>query len=445
MNKVWLIVEREFMTRVRKKSFILLTVLMPFLMVAVVTVPALLANMDSDEHFTVGIIDKTGLYAKEFKSEGSMEYVQVHDDRPIATVTDELKNGGSLLTQILYIPDTLTNAKDGAAVIYSVEETPHEVENAVNSVLRDKIRHDRLASYNIPNVEEIISASNVGFSVKTMRKTDDGDKESSAMISAVIGMVLSLLIYMFILSYGSMVMQSVMEEKANRIVEIIVSSVKPWQLMAGKIIGIGFVGIVQMLLWGGMMVCISAIAGTFYATSSPEIANISQMATTATAEQMAQLQTVAGNPVQEFMKLASSIDFTGIFVTFLFFFIGGYLLYASMFCAFGSAVNEMQDSAQFTMPVILIFVFALYAAMFSIENPNGPLAVWCSYIPLTSPIVMMVRMPFDVPVWSVVLSLVILYISAAAIILLSAKIYRTGILMYGQKPSFKDLAKWLRY
>lgn len=443
MNKVWIIIQREFITKVKKKSFILLTLLMPFIMVAIVAIPALLASVDSDESFTVGVVDKTGMYACSFKNTDNVSFVTIKDDAPIDTISNVLKTESSPYTQILYIADTLTNADDASAIIYSVDETPNVVESEVNSVLRDKIRTDRLNSFNLPNVEDIVKAADVHFNVKTLRKTDEGDKESSAEIAAVVGLMLSLFIYIFIISYGSMVMSSVMEEKTNRIVEIIVSSVKPWQLMAGKIIGCGLVGLLQMAIWGTMIVIVSTVAGTAYGiTAMPEI---SEMAASGSAEQLAQMQQMADNPVAELLQIINGMNFTSIFIFFVLYFIGGYLLFASLFAAFGAAVNEMQDAGQFQMPVMMIFVFALYAAMFSMENPNGPLAVWCSYIPLTSPIVMMVRMPFDIPIWNVLISIGILYATAVVVILLSAKIYRIGILMYGQKPTMKDLAKWLRY
>ena len=443
MNKVWIIIQREFLTRVKKKSFILLTLLMPLIMVAVVAIPAALAFVDSDETFTVGIVDKTGLYAKEFKNTDKITYQTVQDNAPIDTITNVLKSDDAPYTQILYIADTLTNTKSGNAVIYSVGETPNDVERDVNSVLRDKIRHDRLAAFNLPNAEEVVKAADVDFSVKTLRKTDEGDKESSADLAAGVGLFLSLFIYMFIMSYGGMVMASVTEEKTNRIVEIIVSSVKPWQLMAGKIIGVGLVGLLQMAIWGTMIVLITTVGGTIYGLTTPPnlpTGEASQVVSSMSTPPVGEMEGVA-----EFLQIVAGMDFMSIMVCFVLYFIGGYLLFASLFAAFGAAVDSQEDTGQFMTPIILIFVFALYAAMFSIENPNGPLAVWCSYIPLTSPIVMMVRMPFDVPMWNVLLSIGILYATAIVVVLLSAKIYRIGVLMYGKKPSIKEIIKWLRY
>ena len=443
MNKVWIIIQREFLTRVKKKSFILLTLLMPLIMVAVVAIPAALAFVDSDETFTVGIVDKTGLYAEEFKNTDKITYQTVQDNAPIDTITNVLKSDDAPYTQILYIADTLTNTKSGSAVIYSVGETPNDVEREVNKVLRDKIRTDRLAAFNLPNAEEVVKAANVDFSVKTLRKTDEGAQESSADLAAGVGLFLSLFIYMFIMSYGGMVMASVTEEKTNRIVEIIVSSVKPWQLMAGKIIGVGLVGLLQMAIWGTMIVLITTIGGTAYGlTAAPNLptGEATQVASSLSTPPMGEMEGVA-----EFLQIVSGMDFASILVCFVLYFIGGYLLFASLFAAFGAAVDSQEDTGQFMTPIILIFVFALYAAMFSIENPNGPLAVWCSYIPLTSPIVMMVRMPFDVPMWNVAISIGILYVTAIIVVLLSAKIYRIGVLMYGKKPSVKELIKWLKY
>jgi ABC-2 type transport system permease protein len=263
---------------------------------------------------------------------------------------------------------------------------------------------------------------------------------SSAEIAGFIGMILSLFIYMFILSYGGMVMSSVVEEKANRIVEVMVSSIKPWQLMAGKMIGTALVGLFQFLIWGLMITSLFMIAtGLLGISQSPATAMPSGM-------DAGQIQSIVGQDSGlEFLQVLQGMPIAEIIVLFVLYFIGGYLLFASIFSAIGASVNEQEDTQQFMMPVILIFIFALYAGMFSMQNPDGPLAIWCSYIPFTSPIVMMVRIPFQIPLWQIALSLLILYGSAIAILLLSSKIYRVGILMYGKKPTFRDMIRWLRF
>ena len=227
---------------------------------------------------------------------------------------------------------------------------------------------------------------------------------------------------MFILMYGTMVMNGVVEEKSNRIVEVMISSVKPFDLMMGKIIGIGLVGITQLLIWIVLIGGVLASAGTLFPQSGMED---------------------AGSPLD--VNLLLSVNWIEIVICFLLFFIGGYLIYASIFSIIGAAVDNAQDTQQFVLPVTLIFVFALYAGIYSIQNPDGPLAFWCSLIPLTSPIVMMVRIPFGVPIWQVLLSIAILYISIVLVVKFAAKIYRVGILMYGKKPNIKEVIKWFSY
>ena len=263
---------------------------------------------------------------------------------------------------------------------------------------------------------------------------------SSSDIASFVGLMLSLLIYMFILSYGGMVMQGVSEEKTNRIMEIMVSSVKPFQLMMGKIIGVALVGLFQCFIWIVLVSVLFTVAGTLFGISGA-MPDTSAMA----AGMNLPAEAASNAPMADVMKILQGMNLVQMVVLFIFYFIGGYLLYASLFAAIGASINEQADSQQFMMPIILLFVFALYAGMFSIENPDGPLAFWCSLIPLTSPVVMMVRLPFDVPLWQIALSLLLLYGTSLLIVWLSAKIYRVGILMYGKKPSFKEMIKWIRY
>ena len=243
--------------------------------------------------------------------------------------------------------------------------------------------------------------------------------------------------------YGGMVMQSVMEEKTNRIVEVMISSVKPFDLMMGKIIAIGFVGLTQMFLWGILSTVL--ISGSLYlfggGVSSEElmaaqmaVQSGGELATGQTSEMALQIQ-----------EVLNSINLKAILSCFIVYFVGGYLLYASLYSAIGGSLDQQEDAQQFMTPMIILMVFALYAGMYSMDNPDGPLAFWCSLIPFTSPIVMMVRLPYDVPIWELVLSVVILYVTAIAITWVSARIYRVGILMYGKKPSLKEMLKWLRY
>lgn len=417
-SKIWIVAQREFAVRVKKRSFIIMTVLMPFLMAALVLLPLFLSMLDSDERKTVAVIDSTGRYVEAFESNEKYLFV------PTEKMTGALRSDSTETAAVLQITDNLVD-RPGSAVIYSRDEVPMDLRDYVDEVLTGEVRREKLERYRIPELDRIIDDVETPVEVQAVRWTDDGERESMAEILSGIGMLLTFLIYFFVMTYGGTVMQSIIEEKVNRIVEVMVSSVKPVQLLIGKIVGVGFVGLFQMLIWGLLLGVILMVASG--------IADIPMADNSTGAAASALLEVVASLPILE------------ICVLFVFYFIGGYLLYASILSASGAAVNDMQDSQQFMLPVLVLMMFAFYAGFYSAMNPDGPLAFWCSFIPFTSPIVMMVRIPFGLPVWQEILSVVLLYLSAAAVMLLSAKIYRVGILMYGKKPSFKEMLKWLRY
>ena len=395
-----------------------MTVLMPFLMAALVLLPLFLSMLDSDERKTVAVIDSTGRYVEAFESNEKYLFV------PTEKMTGALRSDSTETAAVLQITDNLVD-RPGSAVIYSRDEVPMDLRDYVDEVLTGEVRREKLERYRIPELDRIIDDVETPVEVQAVRWTDDGERESMAEILSGIGMLLTFLIYFFVMTYGGTVMQSIIEEKVNRIVEVMVSSIKPVQLLIGKIVGVGFVGLFQMLIWGLLLGVILMVASG--------IADIPMADNSTGVAASALLEVVASLPILE------------ICVLFVFYFIGGYLLYASILSASGAAVNDMQDSQQFMLPVLVLMMFAFYAGFYSAMNPDGPLAFWCSFIPFTSPIVMMVRIPFGLPVWQEILSVVLLYLSAAAVMLLSAKIYRVGILMYGKKPSFKEMLKWLRY
>ena len=407
MSKIGLIIKREYLRRVSKKSFILLTFLTPFLFAALVFVPLWLSSIKGDEVHTIAILDSTGKYAPLF--EDTETYRFIHSDQSMDTY----------------------------------KQIPGELSRLVNMTLKKQIESDKLATFNIPNLKEIIKESKINFNIQTIKWGDDGsEKQSSSVVASITGVIFTMLIYMFILIYGGMVMQGVMEEKTNRIIEIMISSVKPFDLMMGKIIGIGFVGLTQVFLWA-VMTFILITGGTFFLGGGMESEILqSSMALNTTPNMTAIAAQQHGN---EWIEMLHTINFTEIGILFIAYFIGGYLLYSSLFAAIGSAVDGQEDTQQFMLPVTLLLVFALYAGIYSMENPDGPLAFWCSMIPFTSPIVMMVRVPFEVPLWEILLSIGFLYISSIGFTWFSAKIYRVGILMYGKKPSIKEMSKWLRY
>lgn len=422
-NKIWIVAQREFNIRVRKKSFIIMTILMPFMMAALIFLPLALSMIKEDGEKYIAVIDNTGLYADEFKSDDSYKFI------PIEKMDKSFRSDTTEMAAVIQITDDLVE-HPRAAAIYSSREVPHDLRSHVEDILTSAVRKQKINSYQIPELENILEDIHEEISVDTIKWTDEGEQQSLAEIASLCGMILNLLIYMFVMAYGSMVMTGVIEEKTNRIVELMVSSVKPTDMLMGKIIGVGLVGLLQMLIWGVLLSVLLTIAT---AISGVPVADPSATAAMTSGSEMDFLATILSLPLFE------------MFIMFVLFFIGGYLLYASILAAFGSAVNDQQDSQQFMMPILIVMMFALYAGIYSAENPEGPLAFWASFIPFTSPLVMMVRIPFGVPVYQEIISIAILFATVLLIIKVSAKIYRVGILMYGKKPSWKDLIKWLKY
>ena len=436
MNKIWIIIQREFTTRVKKKSFILLTILMPFIFAALIMVPLMLATIEGDEQKTVMVVDKTGRYVGSLKSTTNYAFVPTADNK------DEYYTDDSEVEAVVQITDDLAqNPK--AVTIYSPREVKAELLGYVETCLGEQVRREKLTAYNIPELEDILEDVQTEFHVSTVKRNAEGDESSSnTYIAMTAGFIFTFLIYMFVMSYGGMVMQSVMEEKTNRIVELMVSSVKPFQLMMGKIIGVALVGFVQLAIWGVMLSVILMVCGSVFGISSapamPDMAG-------ADAQMTAVAQQAASGEAAEIMSALMGLPYAELGIMFVLYFVGGYLLYASFFAAVGASINAQEDSSQFIMPVVLIMVFGLYAAMYSAENTNGPLAFWASMFPLTSPIVMMVRIPFGVPWWEEALSLGLLFATSVGFVWLSARIYRVGILMYGKKPSIREMLKWVRW
>lgn len=456
MSNFWIVVGREYMTRVKKKSFIFLTILMPFLMVALVSVPMLLGMIkDDDAQRQVVIIDKTEKYLPLFLEAQKNDSTKAVGYQFVAGAGNvQLYNTEELdIAAVVSITDTLTTHPE-AVRIYSRGEIQHDLQQYVEDLLGDQVRKDKLAAYDIPQLSVIVSDLEQHFDIQTVKwGKDGGEVISSTEIAMVLGLLSAMLIYMFVMAYGAMVMQGVMEEKTNRIVEVIVGSVKPFHLMMGKIIGILFVGLTQMLIWGTMLVALSFIGGAVVGAGSAD-ADTVRMAVTAAAEAQTQGSAAVQMSVPEMPESSVAADIFAAFhslplaeiaIFFVLFFLGGYMLYASFYAAIGAAINSPEDSSQFMTPVMIVMVFSIYAAMGSMENTDGPLAFWASLFPLTSPIVMMVRLPYGVPLWQELLSIGLLFATAILFVWFSARIYRVGILMYGKKPTLKDLIKWMRY
>lgn len=426
MRALNLIIQREYLSRIQKKSFLIMTILMPVIFIALIFVPIWLAGIKDSEAKHIAVIDSTGKYALHLQSSDEYKF-EITDHNP-----GKLKTEGEIeLFGVLQITgDLASNPK--SITLFSEKQAPIGLLSYINSTLSEVVKTEKLHNLSLrDNIDpqilgEIRKIAQDSEEVKatTMHWDENGsEKETSTIIASAIGGIITFLMYMFILMYGNMVMNGVVEEKSNRIVEVMISSVKPFDLMMGKIIGIGLVGLTQLLLWVILMGGALTIAGPMLPESGLD----------------------GNSSLFSNLGLLFSVNWIEIILCFLIFFIGGYLIYASIFSIIGASVDNAQDTQQFVMPVTLLFIFALYAGIYSIQNPDGPLAFWCSLIPLTSPIVMMVRIPFGVPIWQILLSIGILYISIVLVVKFAAKIYRVGILMYGKKPNIKEVIKWFSY
>jgi ABC-2 type transport system permease protein len=397
-----------------------------------------LGSIKDDKIKKIVVVDKTEQYKDVLKDNES--YIFQFSDASMEEMKKQNEKSSDF-TALLYIDNDLST-DSAEAILYSDKQVNMELKSYVGGLLNNYVEEQKLASYNIPNLKQMVEDSRTNIDLKTIKWGEDGnEKEASAELALMIGMITAMIIYMFIVIYGAQVMSGVVQEKTNRIVEVMISSVKPFELMMGKIIGIALVGLTQFLMWiilsGAILMGLSAVVSKDIDMSGLEkMQGMSQV-------NMPVNETTA--QINDFMTALNGLDFVQIISLFIVYFLGGYLLYASLFAAIGSAVDNETDTNQFSMPVMIPIIFAIYAGIFSAENPDGPLAFWCSMIPFTSPIVMMVRLPFDVPIWQIALSISILVLSFIGTTWMAGKIYRTGILMYGKKTSWKEMWKWLKY
>ena len=436
MDKLRLIIAREYMSIVGRKSFIILTLLLPFLIVFIGAIPILMEYLNNSGNQTqqIAVIDETGKYASALQSDNLYNFVAIKGD----TVTDARefydKANGSI-TAIIVIPrDVETSAQVN---IYSEGTIPPALVMSVDNALTDTIQKARLAAAGIPNLQQIIDETHINLNVRNVTWQQDGnEQEASTDAAMALGMILAFIIYMFVIFYGQMIMNNVIEEKTNRIVEVVVSSCRPFHLMLGKIIGVGLAGLTQMAIWIVLLSVVGTVAGSALGLSGA--AMTPDVAAAGVDPEM------VDGAMSQVVRQALSINYTPIIINFVLYFIGGYLLYSAIFAALGSAVDQASDASQLLWPVMILVIIAIYAAMGCMTNPNGPMAFWCSIIPFTSPIVMMIRLPYDIPLWQMVLSHVLLFGTALAIVWVASRIYRRGILHYGKKVSFLDLFKWIK-
>ena len=435
MSKTALIFKREFLTRVKKKSFLIMTIVGPILLSSLVLAPLLLASIPEGPK-TIVVVDEPGLIlgergndkytfnylpAKDFDLEKAKEFFRKSDH-----------------DALLYIRKGETGdphwIKDHSA-IYSKNDVPLSLQKYIEDLMERKINQQLLINEGIS--PEVVAQSRVNVNLATFSLDDEGEKASATGIKMVAGYLAGFLIYFFVFFYTSQVMRGVIEEKTNRIVEVIISSVKPFQLMMGKVFGIGAVGLVQFLIWVVLSAGIYAVGvGVIF----KDKINPEQL-----VNQQGMEQAMEMSEGMQIVQSIEAINFPLIVSGFLIFFIGGYLLYAALFAAIGSAVDNETDTQQFMLPVTIPLILAIVVTTRVIEEPDSALAFWFSIIPLTSPIVMMVRLPFGVPMWELALSITLLILGFIAATWLAGRIYRVGILMYGKKPSWKEMFKWMTY
>lgn len=435
MSKINLIIKREYSTRVMKKSFIILTFLVPLLMAGMITVPLWLASIKDNTKKHIYVVDRTNAYRSVLKSNATYNFEFV--DKPVGEIQKNNAKEDDFTALLLISDDLAKNPK--AATLYSQEQVNMELKEYISGLLNDYVEQQKLAAYNIPNLKKMVEDSKANIDIPTVKWDSDGnEKMGSAELALAIGMATAFIIYMFIVIYGAQVMAGVVQEKTNRIVEVIISSVKPFELMMGKILGIALVGLTQILMWVILTASILFIASRFIGTGV-DLTELQK------ANQIGMQQAPPTDKLHDILQMLSGFDLGFILLLFVLYFLGGYLLYASLFAAVGSAVDSETDTQQFSLPLTLPIIFAIYAAIYSAQNPDGPLAIWCSMIPFTSPVVMMVRLPYGVPALQIFASLSILFLSFIGSTWMAGKIYRTGILMYGKKVSWKELWKWLTY
>ena len=440
MNNLGIIIKREYLTRVKKRSFLLLTFLGPLFFAALMIAPSLLMlrseKMGSKK--AIVVLDESGMFEGKIENTDANTFIYENENANIDSLKKFVFDG--IYDAFLYIPSTSLNIPVNAK-LYSDKKIPMTLSSHIEREMKQVVEHQKLLASGID--PDIVKASKTSINVSTIRMDEEsGEKTSYAELEYIIGLVLALVIYFAIFLFSNQVLRGVIEEKTNRIIEVIISSVKPFELMMGKIVGIALVGLTQFLLWIVLTIGIYLVASGILI--GPEVMSPSG---TVMTEEISQItETTQGQDIMlEAVNMVQSINFGAILWSFLFYFVFGYLLYAAMFAAIGGMVDNETDSNQFSTVVSLPLIVAIVCSTAMVNNPDSSLGLWLSMIPFTSPISMMIRIPFGVPYWQVAVSLVLLILTFILITWLAGKIYRTGILMYGKKPSFKEIWKWLRY
>lgn len=449
LRNIGIIISREYLTKVKKKSFLLTTFIVPVLFAAMCILPSVIMFMAKDKGKQVAVIDQSGIVMPYLTDTESVTYSD-HSSASVDSMKTVFPDAG--IDVLVVISPIDTAARTVSVVSYSEKPLSVDMKESIQSKVDNAVEDYRLTLYDIDDLKQIMEdvESEVVMSTYTLGE-DGAEKITSSEVYMAISMILSMIIYMFIAMFSGMVMQSVIEEKASRVVEVLVSSVKATELMFGKIIGVACVALTQFFLW---IILTAVLVGGF----SAFVGFDSLMGDPAQTEQMMEMAGgMGGMSVEDMTAMAQDesqmgavlntlkdINYGQLILAFILYFVLGYLLYASFFAAIGSAVENEADTNQLQMPVTVPLLLAFFIAIYAFNAPDSPLVFWGSMIPFTSPIVMLARIPFGVPVWELVLSVVLLFLTFAACAWASAKIYKIGILMFGKKTTFKDLWKWLK-
>lgn len=447
LHRINIIIGREYLNRVKKKSFLIVTFLVPVLFAALCMLPALIINGLNEESKTLAVVDESSVVMPYLQDSELVSYKDC-TGRSVEELKAEL--GESDYDAILAISPLDTVARTVSAEIFSLKPLGIELGEIVNSRINDAVEAYRISTYDIEDLKVIMEEVKADVKLRSYTLDEEGKETiNESGVFMIVSMVLGMIIYMFIVIFGGMVMSSVIEEKSSRVVEVLVSSVKATELMFGKIIGIALVAITQFLLWVVLTAAIIGIVGSIAGPSllaDADPATMVQMSAgvdTAQAEAIASAMSEPGE-MSVILTTLKNMPIATILVCFLVFFVFGYMLYASLFAAIGSAVENEGDTQQLQIPVTIPILIGFFIAIYAFKAPESPLVFWGSMIPFTSPIVMLARLPFGVPAWEIIVSIVLLIATVVLCAWISAKIYRVGILVFGKKSTFKDLWKWFK-
>ena len=435
MNHTRLIIEREYLTQVKNKKFIIVTLLIPFLFVGLSLFLAFLSNTTSDSIKNITVVDNSGIFENSLLSSDTIKFSFLDglDEEEAKLISEERNDDGLIFIPSVRDTKNINYVELSESIKFISKEAPSttvilSIENKLEGILTNL--NFTSVGLDMNTIEE----SKIYLSI--YQESFDGEEttKSDSIIKVLFGLVLGTLLYMFVFVYGGMILRSVLEEKTSRIVEIIISSVKPTQLMLGKIIGTSLVAFTQIFIWIALSLVISALASSLFGVSTSELNSLDMS------------DDQVNNALQSSLAAIFNLPLLNILIAFVLFFISGLFLYGSLFAAIGAAVDSETDANQFMLPLSMPLIIGLYAGMLTVsEDPSGTIPTIFSHIPFTSPIVMMMRIPYGVPIYEQIISLAILIATFFGTVWFAAKIYRVGILMYGQKPSYKDLYKWLKY